>query len=82
MASTKAFYLVEAAHVEYDEYDSMLVVARSETQAIKLCTEDTGEHTILRHAVFESRQGPFTAKRISQFMYKIGDKPIASFNAG
>jgi hypothetical protein len=78
----KAIYLVTASKWDWDEYDKILVVACSETSAIKEALEcgDVGDD--LRYPYFNDQQGPFKAERLKPSGFRIGDKPIASFNAG
>jgi hypothetical protein len=81
MPRAKKFYLVTASNYGYDEYDSIVVVAYSESQAVRLALEKGGPGG-LNYPHFDESQGPFSAEYFSPFKYKTGDKPIASFNAG
>jgi hypothetical protein len=83
MPSAKRFYLVTASKCDYDEYDSIVVVAYSESQAVRLALEEGGPATDdLHYPHFDESQGPFSAEYFNPFKYKTGDKPIASFHAG
>jgi hypothetical protein len=80
-AGRKALYLVTAAQCGWDEYDGIVVVARSEKQAVEKCLEGYGENGG-HYTHFGTVQGPFTAVLLDPAKYKTGDRHIASFNAG
>ena len=78
-------YIVEATNVEYDDYDSIVVVAENEERAIKIATnkERTLElndgRVVNLSAYFRENQHPLTAKKID---LNKEDIIHASFNAG
>lgn len=66
----KKLFLVEAENWDYDEYDSIIVIANSEQEAIEICD-----------GYFLETQGEITAKEIN--LNTDESKVIlASFNAG
>ena len=78
----KKIYLVEVEECGYDEYDSMIVIANNEQEAIDLCkSEDyeTAESGWLSDG-FIKAQGKITATEID--LTKDSQVILKSFNAG
>ena len=70
-------FIVRAAHVDYDEYDSATVIAASGEDAISMCiTEDYD------CPIFHADQAPFSAERICGCDATEACMLTASFNAG
>jgi hypothetical protein len=77
MASArKYFYLVSAQRHGYDQFDSIVIVARNRDEALK---EATTSSSWMR---FEDDQGKLTAERMDPSRYRLGERPIGSFHAG
>ena len=79
----KKIYLVEVEKCGYDEYDSMVVIANNEQEAIDLCkSEDyeTAENGWLSDG-FVKTQGKITATEIN-LTTKNSQVILKSFNAG
>lgn len=78
-------YIVEATNFDYDDYDSIVVVAENEERAIEIATEKERElelndgRVVNLGAYFREDQHPLTAKKID---LNKEDIIHASFNAG
>lgn len=74
---SKKIYLVKADDWSYDDYDSVVVLADSKDEAIKLVETEDSE---LGQGYFASSQEPLTVKEI--VMAGESRVLLGSFNAG
>ena len=78
----KKVYLVTVEEYGYDEYDSMVVIANNEQEAIDLCKSEDYEtaKTSWLSVGFVKAQGKITATEID--LTKDSQVILKSFNAG
>jgi len=78
----KKVYLVEVEKCGYDQYDSMVVIANSEQEAINLCKSENYESdaSMLFVDGFVKTQGEITATEID--LTKDNQIILKSFRAG
>lgn len=78
----KKIYLVEVEEYGYDQYDSMVVIANNEQEAINLCKSEDYESATssLFSDGFIRMQGKITATEID--LTKDSQIILKSFNAG
>lgn len=76
----KKIYLVTVEEYSYDEYDSMVVIANNEQEAIEMC-KAKDYNTIWGYDGFVRKQGKITAKEID-LNTNNSQIILTSFNAG
>lgn len=77
----KKIYLVEVEECDYDQYDSMVVIADNEQEAIEMCKARDYESDFLTSVGFVKEQGKITAKEID-LNTNNSQIILTSFNAG
>ncbi len=77
----KKIYLVEVEEWDYDQYDSMVVIADNEQEAIEMCKSKDYESDFLTGVGFVKEQGKITAKEID-LNTNNSQIILTSFNAG
>ena len=77
----KKIYLVEVEECDYDQYDSMVVIADNEQEAIEMCKARDYESDFLGCDGFVKEQGKITAKEID-LNTNNSQIILTSFNAG
>lgn len=78
----KKIYLVEVEECGYDQYDSMVVIADNEQEAIEMCkARDYESDTSWGCGGFIKEQGKITAKEID-LNANNSQIILTSFNAG
>lgn len=79
----KKIYLVTAEEYDYDQYDSVVVLANNKQEAIELCKGkdyETNKYSIAFDGYFVKNQGKITIKEID--LNANAQVILASFNAG
>ena len=76
----KKIYLVTVEEYDYDEYDSMVVIANNEQEAIEMCKAEDYNSTWGCDG-FVKKQGKITAKEID-LNTNNSQIILTSFNAG
>ena len=78
----KKIYLVEVEECSYDQYDSMVVIANNEQEAIEMCKAEDYESDVSWGCDgFVKEQGKITAKEID-LNTNNSQIILTSFNAG